>query len=265
MLAAAQPQPVINNRALAWTVGTHVLLLLIFFLLQYSIPVINEDIGNGLEVNLGTSSDGSGDDQPEKRGDPAAYTASVTFKTDAAKSALPKNMMQSSDVNDPSLNNPDKPKNNPDPNANKDKNQPVPKPKFVYDGGTGKGGNGSPNDKPGTNQGNGTGPGDKGVVGGTPGADNYTGTPGTGGIGHTLTGRSISPDRFEAEFREGGKVVIRVTVDRDGNIVSKFVKTSSSPHLTKLALDKLAHARFSKSSGSEPQQFGDVTIIFKAR
>ena len=50
-----------------------------------------------------------------------------------------------------------------------------------------------------------------------------------------------------------------------GEIVSKFVKSSSSPQLTKLALEKLNNAHFSKSTGPEPQQFGDVTIFFTTR
>ncbi len=265
MLAATQQPPPINNKALAWTVGVHVLLLLLFFLFQYSIPVITTDIGNGLEVNLGTSADGSGTDQPQNKEDPSAFAATVVYKASSAKSDLPKNMLQSNDANDPALNKPDKPKNNPGENATKDKDHPVQKAKFVYEGSNGKGGNAATQNVHGTNEGDGKGPGDKGVPGGTPGASNYTGTPGTGGIGHTLTGRSISPSKFEAEFREGGKVVIHVTVDRDGNIVSKFVKSSPSQQLSKLALDKLANAKFSKSTGSEPQQFGDVTILFKAR
>ena len=265
MLVATQQPPAVNNKALAWSVGVHVLLLLLFFWFHYSLPVVTTDIGTGLEVNLGTSADGSGTDQPQNKEDPSAYSASVVFKTAAAKTALPKDMLQSTDANDPSLTNPDKHKAKPGPEALKDNNHPLQKPKLIYQGATGKGGNSAQQNIPGTNEGNGNGPGDKGVPGGTPGAPNYSGTPGSGGIGHTLTGRKISPDRFEAEFREGGKVVIHVTVDRDGNIVSKFVKSSSGQQLTKLALDKLANAKFSKSSGSEPQQFGDVTIVFKAR
>lgn len=265
MLAVTQQPPAINPKALSWTVGVHVLLLLLFFWFQYSIPVVTTDIGSGLEVNLGTSADGSGTDQPQKKDDPTAYSASVVYKTSATKTNLPKDMLQSADANDPSLNNPDKAKSSPGQTATKDKNHPVQTPKFVYAGANGKGGNSAQQNAAGTNEGDGNGPGDKGVPGGTAGATNYTGTPGMGGIGHTLTGRKISPDKFEAEFREGGKVVIHVTVDRDGNIVSKFVKSSSSQQLSKLALDKLSTAKFSISTGSEPQQFGDVTIVFKAR
>ena len=265
MTVAQQPQPAINPKALTWTIIVHALLLLIFFMWQYSIPVAVTDSGEGLEVNLGSSDNGSGTDQPQSREDPAAYSAAVVYRNAEVKSSLPKNMLRSTDANDPSVNNPDKTKSTTGVNPDKD-NKPVkPTPKSVFTGTTGNSGNHAQQNIPGNNEGNTTGPGDRGVTGGTPGAVNYTGVPGTGGIGHTLVGRDITPKRLEAEFREGGKVVIHVTVDRDGNIVNKFVKSSSSEALTRIALDKLSKAKFSKSTGSEPQQFGDVTIVFKTR
>lgn len=268
-----QPQqPIVNNKALAWTVGIHALLLLLFFFLRYTItPIpptpVNND-GGGLEVNLGTSDNGSGNNQPMNKKDPSAYQASVVFKTVAAKSSMPKNMLQSDREDAPEVNNNN---NKKDGKATADekahKAQPAPNPRYTYPGANGQGGNNATQNKPGTNEGNTNGPGDRGVLGGTPGAANYTGTPGngTGGIGHTLSGRQISPDKFEAEFHEGGKVVIHVTVDKNGEIVNKFVKSSSNPQLTRIALDKLKDAKFSRSNGPEPQQFGDVTIVFKTR
>ena len=71
--------------------------------------------------------------------------------------------------------------------------------------------------------------------------------------------------RSSAEFHESGRVVVQVTVDRDGNIVSKRVKSSPSEELSHIALQKLSQAKFSKSTNAEPQQFGTVTIVFKAR
>lgn len=264
MTVATQQQP-INIKALSWTIGSHVILLLLFFLWRYSIPTVTTDIGNGLEVNLGSSADGSGDDQPMNKENPAAYSASVVYKNAEAKSPV-KEMMHSNDADAPSVNDPGKTNttvNNPSRNNT---TTPPPVPRAVYGGdNNGRGGNSAQQNKPGGSEGNTTGPGDRGVPGGTPGAANYTGEPGTGGIGHTLVGRDITPKKLEAEFKEGGKVVIHVTVDRDGNIVNKYVKSSSSPELTRIAMDKMAHAKFSKSTGTEPQQFGDVTIIFKAR
>jgi TonB family protein len=255
----------INNKALVWTIGVHTLLLLLFFLLHYKTPLstVNEGSG-GLEVNLGTSDNGSGNDQPMSTKDPAEYQASVVFKSVAQRSSLPNDMMRSAEADAPVVNNPNKK------NGTAQANEPGrtrQQPRYTYQGQRGQGGNSALQNINGTGEGNTTGPGDRGVPGGTPGAANYTGIPGngTGGIGHTLSGRTISPDKFEAEFSESGKVVIRVTVDRNGNIVDKRVISSSGAHLTRLALEKLSAAKFSRSDGPEPQQFGDVTIIFKTR
>lgn len=258
-------QQAVNKKALAWTVGVHALLFLLFFLLSYSTPIPPPvDYSGGMEVNLGTSDNGSGSDQPMNTKAPAAYQATVVFKSVAEKSSLPKEILRSTEADAPEVNNTSK-KNGKA--ATNEKGHKQEKPKYSYAGDSGPGGNSAIQNMPGKSEGNTTGPGDRGVPGGSPGAANYTGIPGngTGGIGHTLSGRYISPDKFEAEFHESGKVVIHVTVDRNGDIVNKFVKSSSSPQLTKLALEKLNAAHFSKSTGPEPQQFGDVTIIFKTR
>jgi len=260
-----QQQSGFSVKALAWTIGVHALLLLLFLLFRYSVQPVQPDVtGDGLEVNLGTSETGSGNDQPMSTESPSAYAATVVYHTAAAKSDLPKDMLRTQDAAAPDVNNPTGKKNTGHPGEDSKANTP-PQPKFLYPGETGKGGNSAATNAKGSNEGISGGQGDQGVPGGTPGASNYTGAPGTGGIGHTLTGRTITPAKFEAEFREGGKVVIHVTVNRDGNIVNKFVKSSSSAQLTKIALDKLSRAKFSPSTGTEPQQFGDVTIIFKAR
>jgi TonB family protein len=266
MIALERPkEPFINNKALVWTIGVHALLLLLFFFLHTSTPLDKvTDVAGGLEVNLGSSDNGSGSDQPMSTKDPAEYQASVVFKSVAQQSSLPPDMMRSAEEDAPAVNNPNKRKGTAPAN---EPGKPRPQPRYTYQGQHGQGGNSAMQNINGTSEGNTTGPGDRGVPGGTPGAPNYTGTPGdgTGGIRHTLSGRSISPDKFEAEFSEGGKVVIRVTVDRNGNIVDKRVVSSSSSQLTRLALEKLASAKFSKSEGPEPQQFGDVTINFKTR
>lgn len=81
--------------------------------------------------------------------------------------------------------------------------------------------------------------------------------------GHTLSGRNISPSSFNAEFSEGGKVVIHVKVDREGNIISKTVKSSPGSELTKIALQYLSQAKFSAAPDAPPEQSGEITLIFK--
>lgn len=267
MPAGRQAQ--VDYKALAWTVGIHALLFLLFILLHSSTPIPPPiiDNGGGMEVNLGTSDNGSGTDQPMNTKAPAAYQATVVFKAAAAKSSLPKPIMQSTDADAPEVNNNNKATKKSAQAAVNEPGHKEEKPKYTYPGDNGQGGNSAAQNRTGTSEGNGTGTGDKGVPGGTPGAPNYSGSPGNGngGIGHNLSGRQIYPDKFEAEFNESGKVVIHVTVDRNGNIINKYVKTSSSPQLNKIALEELNSVKFSKSSSPEPQQFGDVTIIFKTR
>lgn len=266
MTIAIQARQPVNIKALSWSVGGHLLLLLLFFLWRYYVPAPIVTVDSGMEVNLGTNETGSGDDQPMSHEDPSAYSASVVYKNSATpKVAAPDNMIRTNDANAPVVSETNKKTGNTENDntvAHKDA-----KPKYLYPGYNGKGGNSANDDKKGTNEGNNKGNGDQGVPGGTPNAKNYTGTPGagTGGIGHNLTGRKISPDKFEAEFNESGKVVIHVTVDRNGTIVNRLVKSTSSAQLTKIALEKLDNVRFSKSTSSDPQQFGDVTIVFKTR
>jgi len=265
-----QKQPIINNKALAWTIGTHALLLLLFFFIKYTIlplppaPVVD---GGGLEVNLGSSENGTGKDQPMHKKNPGAYSATVVYKNVTAKSALPEKIMKTTQTDAPEVNTPSKKTGKVHDDDNKQVTRKPEKPKYTYGGDTGPGGNNANQNKNGTGEGVTGKPGDEGKPGGTPGAGAYSGTAGngSGGIGHTLSGRKIYPEKFEAEFRESGKVVIHVTVDRNGNIVYKQVKSTSNAQLTKIALEKLNDARFSKSDGSEPEQSGDVTIIFKTR
>ena len=60
-------------------------------------------------------------------------------------------------------------------------------------------------------------------------------------------------------------MVIKVTVDRDGNIIDKRIKSSPNRTLSNIALQKLSQAKFSPNKDAAPQQFGEITIVFKSR
>lgn len=278
---SSDTQP-INIKAAAWTVGVHIVLLLLFLLIHYSLPAAAPPVEEmGMEVNLGTDADGSGTDQPMATGDPAPDRASARYHAAAQQITEARDMAQTDDPDAPEV-RPTQPnnasvrnnntqtttavhnRNNQQASSNNTQQQ---HPRYVYNGATGNGGNGAVTDHPGTSEGNTTGNGDRGVPGGTPGATNYTGSPGngTGGISHTISGRTISPAQFSAEFHEGGRVVVQVKVDRDGNILDKRIKSSPSSELSRIALQKLSQARFSKNANAAPEQFGTVTIVFKAR
>jgi outer membrane biosynthesis protein TonB len=271
MPAIQQKEP-INYKAAAYTAGIHALLFLLFILLHSSTPIPPPitNVEGGIEVNLGTSDEGSGHDQPMNTKAPAPYQATVVFKSAAVKSNLPKPIMQSDEKDAPEVNNSNKEKKNkPVTVTNEPEHKALPqqKPKYTYAGETGQGGNSAAQNKPGTGEGNDNGHGDKGVPGGTPGAPNYSGTPGNGngGIGHTLDSREIYPRSFIAEFSESGIGKIHVAIDRKGNIISKRVVSSSSPELSKLALEKLNGVHYSPSTDANPQDFDDITIKFQTR
>lgn len=275
-----------NTKALSWTIGIHSLLLLIFILCKYTLPAVAKTEDMGMEVNLGTSDNGSGTDQPEAMDDPAAANAATTSNAASASDNNEREIHTTEDDDAPAVTinrpKPDvvrprtQPANNTNSRTRATSNTPshatttVPaqSPRYVYAGATGKGGNSAQQNTPGGSEGIGTGEGDMGVPGGTPGASNYSGTPGMGGgssIRVSIAGRSLvnRPDP-KAEFKEGGQVVIHVTVNRDGVITNSRVVRAANATIRALALKKLASVKFNQSSSAPAEQFGDITFEFRA-
>lgn len=269
----------IDVRSAAITVGIHLLLLLLFFFITYQPPQVEPIEEMGIEVNLGTAADGYGTNQPMAIGAPAPDNATATSSSNATSTDIPADILESTDADAPAVNtteanrraNDNNVNNNNRSNSNRPANnnsrQPQQQARYVYGGSTGPGGNNAPADGDGDNEGNTTGNGDRGVPGGTPGASNYEGTPGTGnGISHDIKGRSIVafPDK-EGEFKEGGRVTVRITVNRQGAITMARVQSSSNSELRTLALKKVNRIRFNKSESAPEEQFGIITFVFKTR
>lgn len=282
MSTVAQQQP-FNRKAALWTVAVHALLLLLFFFVTYMPPQIQPIEELGLEVNLGTSADGYGTEQPMDMEDPAPDNATSTSMSSGAEAELPANLVESDEADAPAVPVTQVKKTTPNPSRNTNINnsrnrndRPAnnataaaqPKARYVYGGSTGKGGNSAAANAQGGNEGNTSGNGDRGVPGGTPGATNYEGSPGngTGGISHNISGRNIVafPPK-DADFKEGGKVTIRITVNREGVITNKRIVSSSNPQIREIALRKISSVRFNKSESAPEEQFGDITFVFKTR
>lgn len=280
-----QNEQTFNVKAAAWTVGVHVVLLLLFILFKYSVPATAAPVVDmGMEVNLGTSDNGSGTDQPMDVEDPAAAANSNAARTTTRQAQENKELLNTDDPDAPAVKNtPSTNKqashtneqattrnrnNTSQPQAPAAHTQQQQRPRYVYNGGTGRGGNSADANAPGSSEGNTTGNGDRGVPGGTPGASNYTGTPGSGngGISHNLAHRNIiafpAPD---ADFKEGGRVVIRITVNKAGNIINKQIVSASNAELRAIALRKVDKVRFNKSDDAPEEQFGNITFVFKTR
>lgn len=279
-----------NLQASAYTALVMGLLLLIFFFVSWSLPPLPEPLANeGIEVNLGSSDAGMGDDQPFEPGSPApaeqqAYTppAPTPVHEEPAKEDEDDKEPDAPVIKKPTITKPDATKR-PEKDVVKSKptTKPVetppaptpPRPKAVFKGvnGIGTGGNEADSYKKGGNQGIAGGTGDQGRPGGNPNSGNYTGGgTGSGGISvrSGLGNRIItSLPRFTDDFDEAGKVVVAVKFGTDGraietNVVAKGTTTGSST-LKSIALRKAKEIKLNVDPNGAEQQIVVFDMVFK--
>lgn len=122
-------------------------------------------------------------------------------------------------------------------------------------------------------EGNDTKSGDKGSADGDPYATSYYGAPGSGNggtSGYGLNGRSlVGNNSVEQDCNEEGRVVVRIVVDRSGNVVSAKggVKgtTNTNPCLIKPAELTAKSHKWKPDPNAPSQQVGFVVVNFKLR
>jgi outer membrane biosynthesis protein TonB len=112
--------------------------------------------------------------------------------------------------------------------------------------------------------------GDKGQPGGDPYATSYYGSPGSGSGtgGYGLNGRNlVSKGKVKQECNEAGRVVVKIVVDRNGNVISATpgVKgtTNNSPCLLEPAKKTAFKHKWNLDSNAPSQQVGFVVVNFK--
>jgi outer membrane biosynthesis protein TonB len=277
-----------NTQAGGLTLGILLLLLIAFIAIRWTLPVAPAPVEEGIEVNLGNSDQGLGEDQPFLPGQPSpqdqqAYTPpkqTVAEEKEAVKDVE----TDDKDADAPEIRKPPvaKPEAKKIPEKEVVKNtkpstQPVtnptpapPKPKAVFKGvnGNGTGGNEADTYKKGGNQGVAGGTGDQGRPGGDPDSKNYTGTGGRGsGVAITrgLQGRKFaSLPSFQDEFNENAKVAVDLKVDASGNVVSAIYQprgsTTAEASMKAIAIRKAMQIKFN-ATGSESMG----TIVFNFR
>jgi hypothetical protein len=129
------------------------------------------------------------------------------------------------------------------------------------------------------NQGGGYGsgdiPGNEGRYDGSPDGDpKGTGLGdsglGTGkdGVSYNLTGRKVAKlPNIEDNSSETGKVVVRIIVDRDGNVTKatpgQMGSTTLNPSLLEKAKQGALQTRFSSRNDGPDEQYGTMTIVFR--
>jgi hypothetical protein len=272
-----------NVQASLYTIGVSGALLLLFFLIHWSIPVeVNQPpVEEVIDINLGNSNVGSGKDQPQLPGEPAtarqtAYVPPQPVRSEARDDSKDIDNSEQEKtappVIKPSVVKPNATKVNTENKTIKTNTPPQqvvvqapPKPKAVLGhtmGGNGNGGNGADSYKPGTGEGQGGGRGDQGVVGGNPNGKSYTGTPRNFGV----RVMSIPNQSFEGDFNQNAKVAMDIVVDDNGHVISATFQprgsTTADRHYIDIA-ERSAHQL--KMGASQGGQKGTVIFNFKVR
>jgi len=283
-----------NIKASGYTTIVCLLLLVIFLFVKWTLPVIPEPpVEEGIEVNLGNSDQGSGDEQPLLPGKPSPadqqdYTppkASVAMNNDVKDIETDDKDEEVPSIVKPPVTKPNATKipdkevvkktvNNPQPVSN-----PVPtapKPKAVFRGvnGTGTGGNEADTYKKGGNQGVAGGTGDQGRPAGNPTSGNYSGGGGKGNSGVTiargLQGRYFTKVySYEGDFNENAKVAVDVKVDKSGSVLSASYQprgsTTSEAYFKDKAVEIVRKSRLNANPDGPDEQAGTVTVNFRVK
>jgi hypothetical protein len=280
-----------NAKAGGYTAVVCGCLLAIFLFVKWTLPTQPpEPPEEGIEVNLGNSEMGLGEDQPMSpdRPSPSVARAAYTPPKAAPVVSEPVKDIETDDKHDdapeivkPPVTRPNATKapekvvvekRTAKPAAVTNPTPPAPKPKAVFKGvtGDGKGGNESDSYKKGGNQGIAGGTGDQGKPGGNPDSKNYEGGGrGTGGvsISRGLQGRRVTGvPAFEDDFNENAKVAVNITVDENGRVVSAEYEprgsTTSDASMKAIAKRKAMQVRFNTG---EAESVGTIVFNFKLK
>ncbi|TBR20390.1 MAG: hypothetical protein EPO57_00400 [Chitinophagaceae bacterium] len=264
-----------NTKALLITLFATLLLFLSFIYLKWPLPEIEVFAQNDfIEVNLGNDELGFGNDQPQIPSEPSEQN----FNTNAAPIAIEKDEAKKFETDDkeapvikkPVATKPVASKINKDNKTIKVKNKPVatlaaPKPKAVLGkitGDNGNGGNGATTYEKGSNEGMTSGTGDQGVIGGTPGATNYSGPRKNFGTKFL----QIADQSFEDEFNENAKIAVDIIAEPSGRVVSATYQARGSTTGNRKLIEIARRRAFElKLEKSESGQKGTVVFNFKLK
>lgn len=272
----------IRSRSAILTVAIHaaLFLVLLFTLMTIQIPPFPETGGGGgVIVNIGTLDEAAGEIQPMSEivtKDPAP----VKVKPDISQ----EEKIATQDFEESPIAKEEKPKKkNVTPVKTDTRVETKPKveppkkadPNALYRGkttastsqgtGSGKGDQGDPNGDPLSRY---TGKNGAGSGGGTGGGEGSGNGPGKGsGISFSLSGRRmVQTPQINDRSQETGKVVVDITVDKDGNVVAAIPggrgSTTTSQLLFKLAKDAALKAKFNASTEEADIQKGTITFVF---
>lgn len=273
-----------KNKIISMLIALSVFILLLLFLFFYIIITPNppfpvtEGGGGGIEFNIGNLIEGTGNVDGEGIGEAvqvieSTETTPPTNQTNSSDEFVTSENGENINITKTETNNtttnqtvviPVKPKEKTAAELLKEKFEKNKGKNGGGDGNSGHAGNdGMPDGNPNTHGNGGTGGGEGGGdgIGKGPGKG-----IGNGGYGFNLAGRAvISPPPLSKDTKEEGKVVVEITVDKNGKVIKADPNgrgtTTSSPIL-KAKARQAALATSFNVSGEFEEQKGTITIVF---
>ncbi len=267
-------------KALAGTLIFHGLILLAFLLIVFTNPdppLFSDN--SGVEVNFGYMDEGTGEIQPEP--DKEFNTPFPQQKQEEVKKEDEKELMTQDIEDAPEIAQKEVKKEiKKTPVVITTPKKEVPKQPVVNNNALytkkktgGEGETGKPGDQGieegslySKNHGNNMGSGDHGDGTGSHG----NGGPGGNGYDFSLSGRSMRvPPKITDQSQEQGKVVVDITVDKNGNVVTASApgrgSTTTSTNLVRKAKEAAMKTKFSPSPQGVEEQRGTITFAFILR
>lgn len=232
--------------------GTIIVLLAIFGFTT-ELPLPGE---KGVEINLGYYDQGTGEVQPKQ---PASRPAS----SQASNSRQPEEVATQQTEDAPVISQPSEQQPSQQ-TSNTDNQQQTPKEnqvnqQLLFPGNT---------QSEGGSEGNTDEQGDQGRPGGNPDAARYDGpSGGNGSTNYKLSGRyAVSLPEPSKDFEEQGKVVVKIWVNREGQVTHAVPgqkgSTTTDSRLYMLAKQAALRATFSKKNDAPDMQTGTITYYF---
>lgn len=280
----------------ASTIAIIVALFLFLYLVKYKFPdppPILEEMG--MEVNLGNSDNGIGDEQPLSAEAESATAGGDLAQAGGGGDTDPQNLetndndpdsapVKTNDKNKTKSNIKSKPTDkaskNPQPSAEELEQQKQAKiaaaNKAKADAVKNKLRNALNKSNSSTSEGTGTGTGDMGAPDGDPNASNHIGDhsygPGTQGTGWSIKGLKGRTPRSKSipkeNSQETGKVAIQITVDKNGKVIKAvYVEKGSTTSNTtlKAAAIKAAQSWVFNEKSADENETGTIIFNFRNR
>jgi TonB family protein len=249
---------------IAATIGVHLLLLLLLLMFFLRVQPPDPPLAEGMEIDFGMSVEGSGTDNKALPTAPNVSTQTQVNETKATPNQAED--IKTADNSDAAVYT--KPVTKPVTETKQPQEEPK-KPLInqgaLFPGKTNTGGQGNSNTA--GNQGTLTGNPNGGGQGGQ-GSNPLGSGPGGTGISIRLDGRtasSLPKPRYTEQ--EDGTVVVKITVDRNGNVIHATTdgvrgSTTTNKNLHNEAISAARKAKFDLKPDAPPEQIGYITYTF---